>query len=680
MARSEADTAAAKASEARSKIKIYTESDSRRNGWPALDDDILFDPLRGHWDLWGKTEELDGKRLIGRNPAQDIEKNAVVCIDFGTSSTVVARRLDGKNRLVRVGVSDWAAAPKALDFENPTCLEFIDFGRMQKAWNGEHFRPEVSWSDLKCAHQAKGDVAPQASQAQINSIIQDLKSWAFSGKSLDLVDQQGASFSVAQDSGEAAINPIALYAWHLGLALNNQYSGKGRIYCRYYLSFPATFDEATRKLILDAFRQGLERSIPPSLGGQELWQTQNFFDVRPGVDEPVAYAASALEDIEPEENEKIAFGVFDFGGGTTDFAFGQYRLASSQEEEQGIDYVLELIDVAGVPDLGGEKLLHVLAHDVICRNLADVVAKKLPFTAAPGEDEPAGSEHVFSDGMIARTNTMRLIEQLRPFWEGRPEELDPQDEGIIKLAFKSAENPDPVMLDLKIDKNIMLELLRKRIGKGVESFFTAFRQAFRYHGLEPKTLHILPAGNSCRSPLVKELFEKRIESYATEDNIDPQIFKLHELLLPDENNPEAPTLKTGVALGQLKAVPGMGLGIIRLAPKAGEALAAAFGKFRRGKLQPLLNRFSKLNQWVAFGPVRDDLVLRAGWSENPDAIENRMTSSDSACHELPIEFAEKDRGRQIFVRPMGSASVEIALGDDLESIDKGSIRRIELEI
>ncbi len=46
-----------------------------------------------------------------------------------------------------------------------------------------------------------------------------------------------------------------------------------------------------------------------------------------GASEPAAYALTALQQygFEPEGDERVFYGVFDFGGGTTDFDFGIYE-------------------------------------------------------------------------------------------------------------------------------------------------------------------------------------------------------------------------------------------------------------------------------------------------------------------------------------------------------------------
>ena len=58
------------------------------------------------------------------------------------------------------------------------------------------------------------------------------------------------------------------------------------------------------------------------------------FSVSYQISEPAAYAVTALErsGFKPkDETEKYLYGIFDFGGGTTDFDFGVWRGANDDE-------------------------------------------------------------------------------------------------------------------------------------------------------------------------------------------------------------------------------------------------------------------------------------------------------------------------------------------------------------
>jgi len=663
-------------------------ADADRNGYPPLDVNLLRDPLRGHWDLWpndganlGQAKQVialeDG--LMARNPAGDIQKRVPVCIDFGTSSTVVALRENGRRRLLRVGVSDWKEAVIPAHFENPTALEFINAADIVKAWAEEEWRPHVRWVSLKCSHQAKNDISPVAKPETLFSIIGDLKTWARSTAHqppLDMRDQQGATLRLSADAaGDGSVengapfilNPLELYAFHLGLAINNQYRDNGRIYHEYYLSFPATFDSATRQRILSGFARGLERSLPASLGQQQEWREQTPFAVLEGADEPVAYAAAVLGErgLEPTD-AGLAFGVFDFGGGTTDFAFGLYRWATQEEERRtGWESVLQLLDVAGDADLGGEVLLHMLAFAVICGNSEMVLAKDVPFVLPrTAKSVPTGMELVFGDSLIARANTTRLMEALRPLWEQGHDAFDSENEGLLRLNMQDRDGKGECLIEFRVDKDELTTLLHDRILAGVAAFFVSFQQAFKRHNAQAQeTLHILLAGNACRSPMVKTCFEEHMQAIAQRENFSSEHFQLHDIRLPDDATPEAVTLKTGVALGLLNTVPGESVGICTVPELTNpdRVFRYAFGTFRRGRLVPALTRFSAPEEWQPLGVVREDLRLIAAYTDSPLALEGGMTRGDAACAELVIDWQAGDAGHEVFVRPSGPDAVEVVL-------------------
>ena len=64
------------------------------------------------------------------------------------------------------------------------------------------------------------------------------------------------------------------------------------------------------------------------------------FNVQAGTSEPAAYAICALEryGFEPEEGDKVFYGIFDFGGGTADFDFGVW---TASDNEDLYDYCIE---------------------------------------------------------------------------------------------------------------------------------------------------------------------------------------------------------------------------------------------------------------------------------------------------------------------------------------------------
>jgi len=215
--------------------------------------------------------------------------------------------------------------------------------------------------------------------------------------------------------GENDFNPIEIYAYYLGLYINNQNNG---IYLDYILSFPVTYEMPIRDKIIESFEKGLQKSLPAELAAETLAQ----LSVKKGASEPAAYALVALQafDFDPCGDERIFYSVFDFGGGTTDFDFGIFREANGKKERR-FDYVIEHFGAGGDRFLGGENLLELLAFEIFKKNKTMLLKEGFQFEKHPEKDAFAGSEQLLSSSQEAKINTKVLCEALRAFWEGNSE-------------------------------------------------------------------------------------------------------------------------------------------------------------------------------------------------------------------------------------------------------------------
>ena len=386
------------------KHKNYIDIDYNICRLPKLKEQQLTE--QGLWELYGKPqEELQALGIKAKNPADDI-KDWNVCIDFGTNSTVVAYEENGKSKLLRIGAKDFNQEIQAKDFENPTVLEFINFKNFIAEWNKTAYRPNVNWNDVKTSHEAKKDLELKENDSNIiASILTKIKQWAFQqdgynynnndddsnenitpkNNVLKITDQlnnfeynihpsitknpvKGELLSVTEND---ILDPIELYAWFLGIAINWRKIG---IFLRYYMTFPVKYPREVKDNILASFRRGIQRSLPESLVKQK--QIFQKFSVSELASEPAAYAVAAMEQLNliPDENNSLAYAVFDFGGGTTDFNFGYYRLPTEAEAETGCEVVFEHIGNEGDPFLGGENLVENLAY-ITFKNNKELMAK-----------------------------------------------------------------------------------------------------------------------------------------------------------------------------------------------------------------------------------------------------------------------------------------------------------------
>lgn len=551
--------------------------DKMRCDLEEYDEKILSDPNRGHWDLWerdtGEYVASLENPLMARNPVADIRTDGVIGIDFGTKSTVVVYQEDSEFTLpMRIGTGQLGKEVEAKHFENPTVMEFIDLDSFMKSYQGAEGRPLTRWEQVTTSHTAYSSLLHSASQ-DYYSFLYELKQWAGDKqRRIRLRDKKGWDVVLPAflDIEENSFNPIELYAYFIGLYINNMRNG---IYLDYLLSFPVTYEKAVREKILDSFYRGIKKSLPPSLLKKEA--IMESFRVSAGTSEPAAYAVCALQEygFMPEGDEKVFYGVFDFGGGTTDFDFGVWREANRSERRY--DYVVECFGAGGDKYLGGENLLELLAFEVFKDNQEALRKEKIPFVLPPECKKFPGGETILSDSQEAKINMTQLMEKLRPYWENHEGATKLFESGTLKVSLFDTVGAAKLNFELVIDVARLDEIIRKRIAKGIRNFFEGLRLAFAVPSTKAiKTVHIFLAGNSCKSPVVKELFAE----FAQEESLkidaadnDQDFFKLYPPLgsgeavalqetlgvfQGEEEVALRPTCKTGVAYGLIASRPG----------------------------------------------------------------------------------------------------------------------------
>lgn len=542
------------------------------------DESRLLDNRQGHWDLdddnlnkedMFEVKMSDDKQFFARPPILDVKWGAVCAIDFGTKSTVVVCR-DEKNdeRMLRVGKGNYAAQPTMKDYENPTVIELVNKNAFMGAYLKRSGRPFTMWEDLTVSHQAAETIEiNEESEALFNSVFCDLKQWASAEDSaLWLSDQKGEAFKLPpyRELKDNDFDPIEVYAYYLGLYINNMTQG---VYLDYIMSYPVTYTPEVRERICRSFSKGLWKSLPPQLQTNE--QVKDRFRVYPGASEPAAYAASALKEfnLQPgkDSQEEIAYAVFDFGGGTTDFDFGIMRRGKRTFFE------IEQYGSGGDSHLGGENLLELLAYNLYKDNFEVFRANGVHFVLPPEEGVFAGAESFVmapeNASRYAYLNNKYLSKVMRQYWEEEKELT-----GINNLALFCESSGRAIFrpLNMKKGENIRVNTnkikntLRNRIEIGVKNFFAEMEQAFNGHEKYP--IHIFLAGNSCRSSIVKALFGEYIEKYRNKRGINDnytEVYVLHNPLGDDAikagmdseisgNIDQQRTGKTGVAFGLLR--------------------------------------------------------------------------------------------------------------------------------
>lgn len=676
----------------------------------------LTDINNGHWDLWtdsvpeNKTEiEIDAN-LVGRHPAEDIHWDGLVGIDFGTKSTVVSYQ-DGSDKtyLHRIGMGQVSKRAVPKHYENPTVMEFIDLENFISKYNSALGRPETKWQDLTVSHTAQNNFNELKSGEDFYSYFYDIKQWCgagTSGRQINIKDQNDNNFVLPSffEIESGSFNPVEIYAYYLGLFINNMRNG---IYLDYIMSFPVTYEKAIREKIIDSFSKGLKKSLPEIILKDN--EIMSHFRVQAGASEPACYAICALQqfNIEPGEDEPVFYGIFDFGGGTTDFDFGVWRYSDqSQMKERRYDYVVEHFGAGGDQYLGGENLLELLTFEIFKAN-SDILLKNdksAGFTFFKPEqcDKFDGSEALISNSQEAKRNTKSLMEILRPFVENltlsENGEITPPSKEIfpfegkitVDLLDKNGKIQSGIALSLDDEKNNihidMIKILEERIEKGVGNFFQAFEQNYAAANINKwKSISIFLAGNSSKSPIVKKLFNK----YKADWNSKMSGFSGEDfpIIYPPLGTPEADEIqiengidinidsitrangKTGVAYGLLSGRTGSGILVKSQLNSAAEVPFKYYiGRNVRRKFSSVLSKDAAYNEWVIFTDAYYS-DFEVYYSNLPEVESGNTPISEVKKKKCVLPETFEDDNVAVFIRAVKPNVIEycVANKDDIDN-------------
>ena len=652
------------------KLKYYLSMDRERINVDDYQETILTDPNIGHWDLKEEDKkelkEMLGKNVYKRDPKKDINQGGIVAIDFGTKSTVVVYQKDSENILpMRISGDKLNREVRNTDYENPTVIEFRDIEKFLKDYNTKVARPNTKWEDITVSHTAFGNLT-EVSSEYFDSIISDIKQWTASkNQSIVIVDRKGKELLLSpylelNEKSKCYLDPVELYAYYIGSYINNMING---VYLEYYLSFPVTYEKAIRERILKSFEKGIQKSLPIEI--QEDKDLMKKFRVRHGANEPAAFAVCALSklEIEPKnEEDKVYYGVFDFGGGTTDFDFGIWKYS---EEEDLYDYELEHFGAGGDKYLGGENILKELAYKVFTDNSSNLRKTQIQYTRPEWCDEIVGEETLVSQTKQARQNSTKVAKELRGIWENTTTER--VDYISVNLFNSFGEVNAGFKLDIKEEE--LKNLIKDKIEKGIKNFFIKMEDAFK--GEDVKEINIFLAGNSCKHPFVEEIFNRYIEEKKDKLKINIYNTKMFDDL--KEINKANPTAKTGVAFGLIYSRNSGRIKVISRDEKANINNEINFkfyiGNNRRNKFNCIISPNSSYDEYKFFGIVKSD-IFELYYSTSPEAQTNEMKSSEAKIKRVNLkkDYDEEDRYR-IYLRADESDKLAYAIVKEEKDIE-----------
>lgn len=704
--------------------------DQKRANLSPYGRNILVGPNEGHWDLWDLPEGAGEIHLkesyTARDPASDVSVG-VAAIDFGTKTTVVVCEDEMCRKLpLKVGSGDYKSGVSANSYENPTVMQFINFDSFLKAYNDRPGRPYTSWNDVTVSHTAFQNLT-QTSSDKYYSFLEGLKHWCGTAdEEIKIKDAAGNEWNLPPflQLTDEQPNPIEIYAYYLGLYINNMM--RHEIITAYRLSFPVTYEKQVREKILQSFERGIKKSLPTALLSNE--EVMEDFYVEEGASEPAAYAICALNGygFAPKGDEENYYAVFDFGGGTTDFDFGMYK--DGPDGQNRYDYSLVHFGANGDRTLGGENLLRLLAFHVFKANVEKMLnsndqgdAPVIPFTYAAARENFMGSENLINESsQEARANMKTMMEALRPVWEDPESETAKKicTEGVTVDLFDAVGNRlTGITLDTgkraveestdtlpEVDSAVCLvdlrAILRNRIEKGIKNFFYSMAQAFNSRVAqegyikplsETGEIAVFLAGNSSKSQLVKEIFDDYIgdEGKAAEIlGVSPETldFRLYPPLGTSEaiamqrerglevsDDPmeimEHPTGKTGVAFGLLWAE---NIEVIDLAAdeESGETFQYYIGRNDKGNFCPVFGREAKLGEWHEF-------MSDAAGSFNILYSDQAEAATGSApvtvAKKRPVRLKTSYPEARVYVRPVNAHTIEWAVAVSKDDLDAGEI-------
>ncbi|EPZ95624.1 hypothetical protein [Helicobacter pylori] len=691
--------------------------DKEAVGLKSYNQSQLLDLNGGHWDLEVPSlskesvtfrfdnlpKDPNGKEenFYARSSLKDLN-TGIVAIDFGTKSTT-ASYLD-KNAIPRLlSIGGDVDADSLEKFENPTIVEFRDKEKFLKDYNALDQRPFTEKNDMEVAHEAQKSFT-DAKENDLYRFFSKLKQWAGADEKQNFRDLK-EDFSLESFTHCTDFNPIEIYAYYIGRCINTMENG---VFLKYFLSYPIKYEYHQAKKIRESFEKGLKKSLPRHVFDDE--KTAKMFKVELKASELCAYALSALKSYgffkSAKLDKPIYYGVFDFGGGTTDFDFGKWEKSANPK----FAYKMTHFSSGGDKFLGGENLLEVLAFEAYAKNFQTLKLKDITI-AKPNYDridtQRFGSFMQNSSG--AHLNLQTIASKLRPFLEKLDaniiEAIEENEEFEIekfekdfKVQLFDRNGGDSISVeDFKVDCKELLNLLKEKIDDGVANFFAGFSKVMAENiDGECRAFHIFLGGNASKSVLVKQAFEnakeKQLKDYKQKTSKEDFTFILYEPLGTEASDKQIleltgedvskippylkPTCKTGVAFGLLESRPKAG-GIEMPFINSNPVFKYDLGIEREGKFHSRISRdslkpdeyqiFQTKEEWGGF----DGLEIR--YSDKPLANTNTLNIQDAQLIFIALEEHEEV---DVKVCCVDSQSIKVGLFKDDQLIYESEVEKL----
>ena len=220
-------------------------------------------------------------------------------------------------------------------------------------------------------------------------------------------------------------------------------------------------------------------------------------------------------------------------------------------------------------------------------------------------------------------------------------------------------------------------------------FFFRLKETFRLGNIPKniKNLHVFLAGNSSKSPLVIELFEKYKKAYQKEQEIEvypplPQQDAQGDPAASSklQHDIARPTGKTGVAFGLVRGWGGGSVKIVNMDLDKDEGLIFQYyvGIARKNKLQPLLSAAVQKKTWCRALSVGAREIVPLYYTKLAEGGTGALPVKKAAMIDCSVE-QPKQEGQSLFVRVCSADKIEWVVAASEEEIAASNIRQVHLQ-
>lgn len=480
----------------------------------------------------------------------------IVSVDFGTSLSCVAYYDDSGQKALKT-LCEVESVENENIFENPTNIMIYNWQNVYEEWiKNTDDVPALTKSDfqshLRTSSTSDGIVSDfdfgytvkevlageePTEKRQLDSIQTLLKMIPYQIQvekeelQAILYDKTDEYVYIVDDpkkQDEQHFDPVAFYGYLIGRSVNNVLEGK--IYLKFHVTSPVKFNAEVKESIVNSLRYGIQRSVPKPL--------RDNVEVKMDNTEPIAYigAICGTNYLPIDYGERKLFAVYDFGGGTLDFSFGELTI----DEEYDMP-AIKIRRTNGFDDAGGERIIEKISYEIYCRNINQMIENYIPIKIPFGEKIPDNlPSKLRSESSDAKANLNVISERIsRKLFEGR----NYNENDKVTMYDCNGNAVDDIRFSFDIDEmeGYIEDIIREKVKIFSWEMDIAFRNTEDY---KKSDVYVFRAGNSSRNHIVEENMSVIF--------LDNKVQLVDQIGDGTETNKRyAITPKTAVAIGQL---------------------------------------------------------------------------------------------------------------------------------